>query len=318
MSGTPHREAGMRQPDEYPSRVGGEPGLLDRNDPVDYTDDPEVSPLRRSHVDDYKRDGFVTIDRLFDASEIHVITDELVRLRAERGRQDDESVIMEPKSTVVRSIFEVHKTSPVFARLVRDSRLVDVAQYLLGDEVYVHQSRLNYKPGFVGREFYWHSDFETWHIEDGMPRMRALSVSLGLTENVDVNGPLMLVPGSHLKYVSCGGETPEEHYRQSLRQQEYGVPPKELLGKLIEWGGIDAITGPPGSATFFDCNTMHGSNSNITPFPRANVFIVYNSISNRLQEPYGGKTPRPGFLAERSEYTPLKSISGRLRPGLGR
>src|SRR3546814_10756649 len=44
-------------------------------------------------------------------------------------------------------------------------------------------SRLNYKPGFKGKEFYWHSDFETWHVEDGMPQMRALSMSILLAEN---------------------------------------------------------------------------------------------------------------------------------------
>lgn len=63
-------------------------------------------------------------------------------------------------------------------------RLLDIAQFLLDDEVYIHQSRLNYKPGFRGKEFYWHSDFETWHVEDGMPRLRALSISITLTENI--------------------------------------------------------------------------------------------------------------------------------------
>src|SRR3546814_3200003 len=57
-------------------------------------------------------------------------------------------------------------------RLAADERLAGVARFLLDDTVYIHQSRLNYKPGFQGKEFYWHSDFETWHVEDGMPRMR--------------------------------------------------------------------------------------------------------------------------------------------------
>ena len=53
-----------------------------------------------------------------------------------------------------------------------------IAEQILGSQVYIHQSRVNLKPGFKGKEFYWHSDFETWHIEDGMPRMRALSCSI--------------------------------------------------------------------------------------------------------------------------------------------
>ena len=42
---------------------------------------------------------------------------------------------------------------------------------------------------------------------------------------------------------------------------------------------------------------MHGSNGNITPFPRANAFLVYNAVSNRLEKPFGVEKPRPWFLA---------------------
>jgi ectoine hydroxylase len=146
------------------------------------------------------------------------------------------------------------------ARLACDAHLVDTARYLLGSEVYVHQSRLNYKPGFYGKEFFWHSDFETWHVEDGLPRMRTLSVSINLTDNLQYNGPLMLVPQSHLRYVSCAGETPLDHFKVSLKRQEYGVHPADILQQLVGEGGIPLVTAPAGTATFFDCNTMHGSN----------------------------------------------------------
>ena len=79
-------------------------------------------------------------------------------------------------------MFRLDRHSRAFRRLACDSRLAGVAEFLLGDQVYLHQSRLNYKPGFAGKEFYWHSDFETWYAEDGMPRMRAVSASVLLTD----------------------------------------------------------------------------------------------------------------------------------------
>jgi ectoine hydroxylase len=170
---------------------------------------------------------------------------------------------------------------------------------------------VNLKPGFTGKDFYWHSDFETWHVEDGMPRMRALSVSLALTENVAVNGPLMLMPGSHRSYVACVGATPADHYKQSLKKQEYGTPDPDSLTRLAEAGGIEAPIGPPGTAVFFDCNTMHGSNSNISPFPRRNVFFVYNSVENTLTTPYSGLAPRPEHIATRETVEPLDALPGR-------
>lgn len=298
--------------DIYPSRSGQDAGLLERVDPVVYADVTANGPLTERQVGDYQRNGYLVIDDLFEAPEVGFLLQELERLQSECKGRDLESVIVEPRSNALRSIFEVHRKSPVFARVACDSRLVDVARYLLGSDVYIHQSRLNNKPGFRGKEFYWHSDFETWHVEDGMPHMRALSVSISLTENVDSNGPLMLVPGSHRQFVACPGETPDEHYKSSLRRQEYGVPPDHILSELVNKGGIDTITGRAGSVTFFDCNTLHGSNGNISPFRRANAFIVYNSVNNLPLNPFGTRTPRPGFLAERGDFNAVERAEGTI------
>ncbi|HZG79475.1 MAG TPA: phytanoyl-CoA dioxygenase family protein, partial [Brevibacillus sp.] len=71
------------------------------------------------------------------------------------------------------------------------------------------------------------------------------------------------------------------------------------LAKLVEKHGIDTMTGPAGSVVLFDCNTMHGSNSNISPLPRSNVFMVYNSVENKLVAPFSGQQPRPDYIATR-------------------
>jgi len=141
-----------------------------------------------------------------------------------------------------------------------------------------------------------------------MPRMRAVSLSINLTENNEFNGPLMLVDGSHRKYIRCAGETPDDHFKASLRKQEYGVPSSDALRMLVEEGeGITAPKGGPGSATLFDCNTMHGSVANLSPYPRTNLFLVFNSVENRLVNPFGGKPPRPEFLGER-DVVPLSEL----------
>jgi ectoine hydroxylase len=207
--------------------------------------------------------------------------------------------VLEPDSQEIRSIFDVHQLSPIFGELVAHPGLTGPARQLLGSDVYVHPSRVNFKPGFNGQEFYWHSDFETWHAEDGMPAPRAISVSIALTENLDCNGGLKIMPGSHRWFVSGPGETPADHYRSSLRRQEIGTPDQESLAWLVSSRGIRQFTGPAGSAVFFDCNAMHGSNGNITPYPRSNVFIVYNSVENTLVEPFAAPAPRPGFIASR-------------------
>jgi ectoine hydroxylase len=247
----------------------------------------------------FERQGFIVVDDLFDESEVAALTDALDRLVDDPEVRASERAVIEPESDEVRSVFEVHRLSDAFARLAATDRLADRARQILGSEVSVHQSRVNRKPAFRGRDFAWHSDFETWHLEDGMPAMRAVSASVTLTENTVLNGSLMLIPGSHRTFVGCPGETPEHHYRQSLRDQQIGVPADADLSALVAEHGIEVATGNPGSVLFFDCNLLHGSSSNITPFPRSNVFFVYNSVENAVVEPFGGLPPRPSFVAAR-------------------
>ncbi len=298
--------------DLYPSRLKSRPEWLPRLDPVAHAPWSPQSPISRGQHEAFERDGYLVLPNLFTAEEVAALQDELRRLRAAPAHLDPETVIAEPGSGAVRSVFAVHEQNALFARLAADERLVALARTLLADEVYVHQSRLNYKAGFDGKEFYWHSDFETWHVEDGMPRMRALSISVLLADNLAVNGPLMLMPGSHRRFVACVGRTPDDHYKQSLRRQEYGVPDRDSLERLAQEGGVVAPIGEAGSAVLFDCNTMHGSNGNITPFPRANAFIVYNAVSNALGAPFGDVAPRPPFIAARGAATPLAPLSGPL------
>lgn len=149
-----------------------------------------------------------------------------------------------------------------------------------------------------------------------MPRMRALSISVLLAENTPNNGPLMIIPGSHRTFLSCVGETPEDHYKVSLRRQDYGVPDNDNLAEMAHENGIDAPTGKAGTVVIFDCNAMHGSNGNITPFPRSNAFFVFNAVSNRLVAPFGPKVPRPDFIAAR-KVDPLEPRAGRLTEHIG-
>jgi ectoine hydroxylase len=285
----------MRDP--YESRVHAAPEIAERCDPVVWT--PEAAgPLSHDQLAAYARDGFLVLPRLFSAGEVSALLAEMERLAAAADRTRDD-VIVEPGSDAVRSLFRLHHGCAAIEQLVADPRLVGAARQVLGGDVYVHQSRVNFKPAFEGKAFPWHSDFETWHVEDGMPRMRAMSMSLLLTRNTEHNGPLLVLPGSHRRYVRCVGETPPEHFKQSLRKQAYGVPDRDSLARLAADREIVSCTGDAGTVVMFDCNLMHGSSANITPLARHNVFLCFNSVANELVAPFGGMPERPLFLAER-------------------
>lgn len=282
--------------DLYPTRGAAEV-LTPRRDPVVWGDAPGL--------ESYDRDGFLVEPELLGDDEVAVYRRELDRLVADPAVRSDARAIVESKSATVRSVFEVHRISEVFAQLVRDERVVGRAREILGSDVYVHQSRINVKPGFGASGFYWHSDFETWHAEDGLPRMRTVSVSIALTENHDTNGGLMIMPGSHRTFLGCAGATPKDNYKRSLQMQDAGTPSDEALTSLADAHGIRLFTGRAGSATWFDCNAMHGSGDNITPYPRSNVFIVFNSVENAAVEPFAAPVRRPEFIGAR-DFTAVR------------
>jgi ectoine hydroxylase len=290
--------------DLYPTRGAAETAVP-RQDPVVWSPLGAPGPIAPSALQSYERDGFLAIEELITPDEVAVYRAELERLVDDPLVRADERSIVEPKSQDVRSVFEVHRISEVFAGLVRDERVVGRARQILGSDVYVHQSRINVKPGFGASGFYWHSDFETWHAEDGLPRMRTVSVSIALTENFDTNGGLMIMPGSHKTFLGCAGETPKDNYKKSLQMQDAGTPSDEALTAFADRHGIRLFTGKAGSATWFDCNAMHGSGDNITPYPRSNVFIVFNSVENAAQEPFAAPVPRPSFIGAR-DFTPVR------------
>ena len=304
--------------DLYDSRTDRGAAIIARQDPVVYGDGAYAQALSEQQLDAYASDGFLMIEDLFSPGEVQMLLDEIQRMGKDRAILAREEAITEPNSDALRSVFRAHELSPLLSGLARDRRLIHVARQILGSEVYIHQSRINMKPGFKGEEFYWHSDFETWHVEDGMPAMRALSCGLLLTENNACNGPLMLVPGSHRHFIACQGETPEHHYLSSLKKQEYGVPDPISLQLLVEQGGIRAMTAGAGSVVFFDCNAMHGSNGNISPWPRANVFMVYNSVENRLGAPKYGLAPRPEHIAARRNGQALVALDAFTMSNAGR
>ena len=299
-----------RTDDFYPTRLERPAESFERKDPVIHSQgtDRHNGPLSETELARYERDGFLVFNNFLDQETVKRFRDDLRAYENDDSILRSEGTITEPGKQEIRSIFGIHELSDRFDRLTRESRLLDMVHQLLGSDAYIHQSRINFKPGFHGKGFDWHSDFETWHAEDGMPRMRAVSFSIALTDNTPFNGPLMLIPGSHKTFVPCVGRTPEDNYQSSLKKQELGVPNEQDLQKMADQYGIQAPTGPAGSLIIFECNTLHASKANVSPWPRSNLFFVYNSVENRLEQPFCGNKPRPDFLGNRSHTEALRPV----------
>ncbi|MGL3148770.1 ectoine hydroxylase [Microbacterium sp. A82] len=290
--------------DLFPTRLTSPSDFIERTQPAVWGSVND-GPFSAAELEAHEKRGFTILDDFITADDVALYSSELDRLAADPALQNDPRKITERTTGTVRSVFEVEKLSSVLDDLARNPQVLDRARQIVGSEVYLHQTRINYMPSFTGTGFYWHSDFETWHAEDGMPVPRSVSLSIALTDNYPYNGGLMVMPGSHRTFVPAVGETPDNNHEQSLQAQEAGVPSHAAITAMAEKYGIDQFTGAAGSALWFDSNIMHGSGNNITPYPRSNVFMVFNSVDNALVEPYAAKSPRPEHIANR-DFTPLR------------
>ena len=299
--------------DLYPTR-GKQEDIFERVDPVVYGEGQPKGEhsLTTEQLDFYARNGFIVIPDVFSKQEVDVFIGEYERLAASEALKGKDELVLEPDSAQPRSIFSPQRYSEVFYRLSRDHRILDKVTQILDSEVYIHHARINIKRALSGKSFPWHSDFETWHAEDGLPRCRVLSAWVMLHENNEFNGPLYLIPGSHKSFVSCAGPTPEEHHRASLRKQEYGVPSIAALERLVAKGGLVAAHGASGTLILHEGNTMHGSPDNISPAARTNLFFVYNSVANvPAEKPFAATSFRPEFLGSR-DFRPLQAVDNKF------
>jgi ectoine hydroxylase len=280
--------------DDYPTRTASVETIISRKEPVVYGDGKKNTCLTKDELNFFSHNGYLIKPGLLEGK-VNSILEEMPRMQKELVGKPE--LILEPDSETMRSIFSPEKYSDVCKTLACDDHLLRAAEQILDSEVYIHHSRINVKSGLSGKSFPWHSDFETWHSEDGIPQMRILTGWVFLTENNEFNGSLFVIPQSHKQFISCVGKTPENNFKHSLRNQTIGVPSKEMLARMVKQFGMKAVCGPPGTVVLHEGNLLHGSSDNMSPLSRSNIFFVYNSVENKPVAPFGGRQPRPEFLA---------------------
>ena len=149
--------------------------------------------LTSEQLREFDRDGYLFFPSLFNADEIRVLNEEVPQLYAQRRPEN----VREKTGDVVRTNFAAHLYSYPFAKLARHPRMVETIRLIFGEDVYMHQFKINGKAAFDGDVWQWHQDYGTWKNDDLMPEPRAMNVAIFLDDVNEFNGPLMFIPGSH-------------------------------------------------------------------------------------------------------------------------
>src|SRR2546422_5254177 len=247
--------------------------------------------LSDEQVSRFRRDGFLLFLGLFSKAEIAVLRAETARL----AKVEADSVIRE-RTGGVRSIFRVHEDdgatrSAAFRALVRTPRVLAPTRQALGtDEVYVYHTKINTKPAIEGTVWMWHQDYGSWQ-RDGCPRPDMGTFAVMMTDSVEMNGALYVVPGSH----KLGRIDP--YYDENTSYKFWAVPKEALVTLLRNSPPAVPVVGPAGTAVLFHCNLLHASGHNLTAEDRWHIYISFNSCANALK--FGPNT-RPDWVVSRN------------------
>ncbi len=248
--------------------------------------------LNQQQLEDFERDGYLFFPSLFNADEVKTLIDEVPLLY---GQQRPENV-REKGSDAVRTNFAAHMYSAPFARLGRHPRMIDPVRQILGEELYMHQFKINGKMAFDGDVWQWHQDYGTWKNDDQMPEARAMNIAIFLDEVNEFNGPLMFIPGSHKL-----GVIDAKHDLATTSYPLWTID-NDTIGKLVGRGGIISPKGPAGSMILFHSCLVHASTSNLSPWNRVSVYLSLCAVSNHIR-----RFKRPAYIAHR-DFTPITCL----------
>ena len=248
--------------------------------------------LTQTQLDAFDREGYLFFPSLFSQEEIKGLLDEVPALYAQRRPEN----VREKTGDVVRTNFAAHLYSAPFARLARHPRMVEPVRQMFGEDLYMHQFKINGKQAFDGDVWQWHQDYGTWKNDDQMPEPRAMNVAIFLDEVNEFNGPLMFIPGSHKL-----GVLDAQHDTSTTSYPLWTIN-NEVIGKLVERGGIVAPKGPAGSMILFHSCLVHASSSNLSPWNRVSVYLSLCAVSNHIR-----RFKRPDYIAHR-DFTPIQCL----------
>ena len=154
-----------------------------------------------------------------------------------------------------------HKQDPFYWDLLRNSRLTEVLNDLLGPDTFLNTSKLNTKAPGGGAAVEWHQDWAFYpHTTDSL-----LAFGLMLEDVTEKNGPLMVIPGTHrgpvlshhANGVFCGAIDPDD--------------------PLFERDKAVTLTGKAGDMTVHHVRLLHGSAPNVSD--RARKILFYELAS---------------------------------------
>src|SRR6478672_13556747 len=215
----------------------------------------------------YDRDGVIVVPDVFTAAEIDElrrVTDQFVQKSAAVAANDEVYDLEDTHSAAeprVRRLKAPHLIDPAYFRASRNDTVVAILAELWGS-VRFDTGKLNMKSAGYGAPVEWHQDWAFYpHTNDDLA---AVGIML---DDCDIeNGPMMVIPGSHLGPVY-------DHHGSDGRF--CGALDPDACG--LDLSPAVPCLGKAGSITVHHVRAVHGSATNFSGKERRSLLFQYRA-----------------------------------------
>jgi phytanoyl-CoA hydroxylase len=211
----------------------------------------------------YRNDGFIVVPGVFsqaEVAELRATTDDFVRASARVAANDEIFDLEDTHSAAaprVRRIKAPHAHHEIYKRASRHPAVVAILAELWGT-VRFDTGKLNMKSAGYGAPIEWHQDWAFYpHTNDDLA-----AVGIMLDDFTMENGPMMVIPGSHLGPV-YDHHGPDGRFCGAMDPADPGVDYAKAMPCL----------GKAGSITIHHVRAVHGSATNFSGAERR--FLLY-------------------------------------------
>ncbi len=231
-----------------------------------------MTGLTKAQIETFRRDGVLTVEGAVTPDELAALRRDFAAWVEESRSHDSAYGAMidgrprfdlepghSPENPALRRVAAPSDVSESYLEVMRDSRMVDWVADLIGPDVRSHHCKVNSKLPGAATRVKWHQDF----LYDPHSNTDLVTALLMLDDVDEENGPLEVVPGSHLGPL------------HSLWHD--GV----FTGAVSEARAADfaeravSCTGPAGSVCLMHGCLAHGSAPNRSARPRTLFIAVY-------------------------------------------
>jgi len=228
--------------------------------------------LTTEQREQFERDGFVYYGLIVSGEELAAVRERIDLIgdggtgvpsdliRMEQAYLDGTLTGIAQREAVWQMLY-LAEHDEVIHRLVRNPRILDAVETLLGPDLKYFSDQVIMKQARHGSRVNWHQDSPYWPIEP----MNLVTCWLALDDATLENGCMCFVPGTHREGL-------KSHVTNDMRTMKVeGVDTSKTV----------AVPVPAGGCEFHHSLTLHATSENKTPHRRRAIAMTYMSAQSK-------------------------------------